>query len=534
MKRKLFRLLCCLLAVVAVSGFAACDIVSEILESALGGSQEESSSDDDFWDSSSVRYPQYSFPDSSSKTSSSSKKEEDSSSVVVGGGSSVSSDSASNETSEETSDETSEDVNDTPVDIPSDSTSAFDFTPAPITEKYGYNALASESDGAGMQAFYAELYAEALAFADGKTAKQESGDYTIASVNYENHGISAEESFAVWATFRSDYPEFWWIKNKLTYTSSVLNMLTEASYASPISRAYYDEQIHAMAEDCHSYMPEDEEISLTEAVTTIYDYLISRMDYAYESDGVTPETDVWAYNMIGAAAHNKGVCESYSEAFAWLCGLYGIDCIIVRGYAATDGAGQPHAWNLCSFGDEWITVDATWGDVHYQEKNYINREWLGKSKTEFAQTHTATLPSAAYGVNYQVAMPQIYDGNFTPVLAGEENGEVSWYTSVDAAFTEMQNEQGRYEITLYPDTLVGTKTGIRVYPLGAQFSSTMPKVAHLKLIGKKVYVDQAQTQFWTSTLTYSGVLHLRGDLTTESLKLETTMTIRYHYTLTEN
>jgi hypothetical protein len=134
-------------------------------------------------------------------------------------------------------------------------------------------------------------------------------------------------------------------------------------------------------------------------------------------------------------------------------------------------------------------------------------------------------------VNYQVALPRASEQNFTPVLFNEENGTQVWCKSVDEAFGKIENEQGRYEITLYIDSSVTKATRMKVYPKGAQFSTQPPKAQSILFIGKDLYVST--TKYFASELTFTSTLFLRGDLRLKEIDLKANAVQKNGYKITE-
>lgn len=68
----------------------------------------------------------------------------------------------------------------------------------------------------------------------------------------------------------------------------------------------------------------------------------------------------YAWNGLGTAVHNKGVCASYADAFKALADQAGLKAITVIG---TDNvSGGAHAWNKAFIDGKWQVVDVTWDD----------------------------------------------------------------------------------------------------------------------------------------------------------------------------
>lgn len=382
---------------------------------------------------------------------------------------------------------------------------ALDFTPRAVTSQYGYRYFAGLENGEKFCRFYLDLYNACCALEDGEdvtptaqNVQDGAGNitevylYIADTVNYGKYGLTASEAVTVWKTFRMEYPEFYWIDNEVTYSvptdkspnlSLTLNVHIFEEYALGSVRLAAQEKIEAMANDCYSYLSKD--MTATEMALTVYDYVISSTQYAYKEDGETPEDAVWAHNLVGLAERGKGVCETYSKAYEYLCSLIGIEALTVSGTAGkTTSEICGHAWNVVKIDGVWYNVDATWGDQEYI--GYIYREWFGKGNTEFTETHFADTPNNGYGITWQYALPTVSQKEISPVRMGLENGTEKTYACIDYAFADITDEQGRYVITLHPDTTVSKKaTNLKIHLSRVTMDTAVfPKAENIKFVGR--------------------------------------------------
>ncbi len=363
-------------------------------------------------------------------------------------------------------------------------------TPVPTTQ-YGYQSLAKESDGAGLCAFYAEIYTAVTTFHNSKTdlKKDSEGSYTVAEINYAAKGLTKAQAVAVWKVFTEENPLFYWLDSSLLYTDENLYILANEDYVAYQTRSHINEKIKALALDCDSYL--SGLTTVAERALTIYDYLIYKLDYAYEQDGITPSNASWAHNIAGGALYNAGVCETYAQTYDYFCGLFGIECMTVVGMAGEQASTfGGHAWNYLCLDNKWYAVDVTWAD-----QQYLLRDYFGQELTSYNQTHVADLPTSEWGINYQCALPALSQG-LCPVLVGEEGGKPTMVSTIDEGLLSMTNERGRYLITVYPATTVTAENGLTVYPYGATVfnTATLPKVGHITFeSGVKGYVSEINT-----------------------------------------
>lgn len=167
-------------------------------------------------------------------------------------------------------------------------------------------------------------------------------------------------------------------------------------------------QLYQKARDVlTTYISDD--MSELEKVAAIYDWIVCEVDYDYDA-AYSDSKDSRNYNAFyleGVFGDNRAVCDGKSKAFALLCGIEGIKCVRVCGYAdknisdyAQDDLeklGFGHAWNKVLVdvdGDgirEWYAVDTTWGDsgvdsgkVKYE---YLNYAFFLKTDEEMSSTH---------------------------------------------------------------------------------------------------------------------------------------------------
>ncbi len=400
-------------------------------------------------------------------------------------------------------------------------------SPAPETQ-YNYQALLKESNGESLGRFYKDLYAAASEFHTSArtlsviTDTYEDGESygygLLTKLNYAQYGMNSEQAMAVWKVFGDGNPVYYWLDRVVNTDGTNLYVCVDSAYVDGTVRAAANEAVKAMARDCDSYL--SGLTTVTERALTIYDYVIDKIDYAYdENGGIVTET--WAYNIVGGAQRGYGVCECYAETYAYFCGLFGIECLNVVGVA--NGGG--HAWNYVKLDNRWYAVDATWADQPEQGsggEDLLLRSYFGMERTGYAESHqpdesvgyfSATEGPKSWGVNYQCPMPTL-DGELCPVQFKEEGGEGKMVKTIDEAFTLMTKEGGRYEITLYPETTVTAKSDISIWPFAPYeariFTTTvLPKVAHI------TFTDSSQSE--RMQLTSVNPLTLQGDLTFDGI-----------------
>lgn len=220
----------------------------------------------------------------------------------------------------------------------------------------------------------------------------------------------------------------------------------DEAYSKATYRKQCDVAIDNMLDDCGALI--DKDMSDLKIAMTVHNFIINRMDYAYESDGVTPQDDVWAHNIVGCAKYGLGVCESYSDTFMFLCKNYGVNTIIVTGTAGDEN----HAWNMVEINDIWYGVDVTWDETN--SKNQISYDCFGMSRQYCELTHSAD-GFETMGISYLYQLPKTSERSIELVDLLKNGKLVGTYVSVDEAFEYMVDQNSDYTVQLYSYKLHG-------------------------------------------------------------------------------
>ena len=279
------------------------------------------------------------------------------------------------------------------------------------TGDYGYNRLSDNQ-----KAFYMSLEISLKNFESSEEAEFTEawdGRYTPFKVNYSSKNLDGEQAGQVWTAFWSDHPWLFWLRDyMISYDESGEYLLPEVAdeYKNDLSRI---KSIYAMIEDGVSdYLDAAAGAENTyEKVRIIYDRIIRNADYAYQSDGTTPETANWAHSIVGVFdnEHKSAVCEGYAKTFSFLMNILDIPSIYIVGTAESNGSGG-HAWNAVSFdgGSSYYYVDATWDDTG--EKNSDQPEnlyiYFAMPKSVFEKNHFADGLNSMY---WQYDLPGMED-----------------------------------------------------------------------------------------------------------------------------
>ncbi|MBQ7379276.1 MAG: leucine-rich repeat protein [Clostridia bacterium] len=291
--------------------------------------------------------------------------------------------------------------------------------PEAYSDDYGYSYLGTMSQGTAMQSLYDLIDQAAMAF--HSDVNMDATDNVVASLNFKQYGLSEDQAIAVWLTYKNDHPLYYWISTTVSMTDRELFLLTEDAYDTGAERAVYNALVYSAVEE---YLTELQgETSNYRIALALHDAIIYAVDYAYEDDGVTPQDDAWAHNILGVFENQSGVCESYARTFQLLLNFLDVENVFVTGQSY----GQEHAWNLVQMDDgNWYWFDLTWDDtptwmwgISYnyfcvndsQNVNWSDGIW-GAPEASFVDTHIISSPSDQ-GVDFLYGLPARSDTPFT-------------------------------------------------------------------------------------------------------------------------
>ena len=121
------------------------------------------------------------------------------------------------------------------------------------------------------------------------------------------------------------------------------------------------------------------EMSLSDQVRALHDYLVKNCEYDYANyaAGTITQESRLAY---GALVGGKAVCQGYCAAFALLCERAGIRCIVVGGNAPN--SPDNHAWNVVLIDGEKYHIDVTHDDPVPDRKGSVSYRYFGLTDDE--------------------------------------------------------------------------------------------------------------------------------------------------------
>lgn len=385
-------------------------------------------------------------------------------------------------------------------------------TPRNGNGRYGFDHFETEPN---KQKFYDALYiaAEEVVEDGIDYSPNEDGVYVISTLNLDDFGISIDEAVSVWVVFLCDNPAYYFIRQQFnSYGMEVILQIAE-EYSTYEKRMMYDESIENMIYECGEFFNSDD-LPLTKAVR-IHDYIASRISYAYQSDGITPEssdTCVWTHNITGVSYLGRGVCESYAKTFQFLCNVYEVDSLIVTG----ESGEEEHAWNYICIDNEWYLVDVTFDDKHDWKEYY---RYFGICSEEMDVVYQPS-DNSCEGVDYLYPLPSLSEERLMLVELYKDDKSLGIYGTPDKAFEAMNESSSSYRIELYSyHGESGVETALASLFYNSKISD-FPKVKKVSIDGKRWFPNsEDDSYYFTSRFNVESPILLNSDLCISDVQL---------------
>lgn len=287
-----------------------------------------------------------------------------------------------------------------------------EFVPRLGNSAYGYYDYLNGAKTQEKQSFYIQLHIaceefcnytkdvgpEKAQFSDGKEIIY----YPVKEIDVTDSNLTNDELTLIWKTFYVENPLYYWLANNtmiITSTSSshevskMFVLMLDETYVDYEERLKFNGDISEMTEECAAFLSGG--MTGAQKAAAIHRYLAGKIDYAYKSDGVTPEDEIWAHNITGASSKGKGVCETYAKTYLYLCLVNNVNCIMVTGDGYSGSGWEEHAWNYIEINGKWYGVDVTWDD-----QVVLRTKYMGASKTTMSVDHNA-------GKCYYTKLPEL-------------------------------------------------------------------------------------------------------------------------------
>lgn len=381
-----------------------------------------------------------------------------------------------------------------------------------LDELYGYNYFKEHNEN--YASLYEDMYAACTAFnsvntdVENKTEVSGKDCYYFALVDYDEFGLTSADATSVWEIFYIENPQFYYLDSQILYTSEALYLTISEDYITHERRDSINSSLNTLFTNVSEVLKNAS--TTLEKIYLLHDYILFHMEYAYESDGVTPEDAAWAHNIVGFIENHKGVCESYSKTFIYLSRLFDIDTIAVTGSSRS----QEHMWNMSKIDDMWYEFDFTWDDNGTSDYGF---EYFGLTREEFSLDHTPN--TQTLGINYLYLLPLTSAKALNPVKLYSDKTYLGFYKSINDALSNTEATKD-YEIQLLNYFARSSLIDEREYEL----SNITTDYNSLKILGFKnistINTDGTVSYYNPNTLKLSSNVVIKNDTVIENVILE--------------
>lgn len=184
------------------------------------------------------------------------------------------------------------------------------------------------------------------------------GLYAIGTIDYTLFELTQNDAVDMYFTFLFSQYSYYFLSNSLAYNEQYIYIIIDEEYITYAARQAASNAIDNTLAALDAQM----ELLYTdiEKLYAIYNFIIDEVYYEYEEDGITPSDSITAHNIVGVLDGSEltnSVCEGYAKTFAYLCSLYGIDCLAIV------SESMNHAWNAVKINGVWYWIDVTWDDA---------------------------------------------------------------------------------------------------------------------------------------------------------------------------
>lgn len=134
----------------------------------------------------------------------------------------------------------------------------------------------------------------------------------------------------------------------------------------------------------------NEDMSDYEKAVAIHDYLAANSVYIETDPSNQSENEESKYlaTALSVLKDGEGQCQGYSEAFAAIMIMSGIETRIISGKAFdSEMRFVPHAWNQVKIDGVWYHVDVTWDDPLPDTGGDVLHTYLFRSDDFFEKDH---------------------------------------------------------------------------------------------------------------------------------------------------
>lgn len=371
---------------------------------------------------------------------------------------------------------------------------------------YGYFDLSYYENADDLHSFYDALLSDCKQFSLSTTLYQATDGSNLFNTYYlVDYDLTIDEGLMVFKVFVLDHPEYFWLSNMFDMSGASLNIYITTEYQSYQAREAVTNGLLTIFEDLDSIITI--EMSELDIAYYLHDYIISRIDYAYETDGVTPQDDYWAHNIEGVVLERGAVCEGYAEMYKILLDYYGIYNILVTG----EIQGERHEFNLVSIEGTFYIMDLTLDDLG---ENMSSITYFGMGYTSIVDSHKFDTPDD-YRECYLYRMPVISEEDISLVHMNYNGNDIGWFISIDSAFDSMTDSSGEYILDLADYIYYDAISPARRFIVR---TSEFPEVQSIHFVGYN-FVDSSGYSYLSSFLFESSEIFINSSVIFENTSL---------------
>lgn len=266
-----------------------------------------------------------------------------------------------------------------------------ELTELPASSYYGYQYLASLENPA-----LTDLYSFIVEKAE---AREE-----VVSLKSLEYAYSSDVFSTVFACYRADYPQHFWIESGYGYRVDLnTDALTEVTFHYLVSADDLPAMKSAFLSAADTMLAGVEALSTNYArELEIHDRIVRNAQYDQTLNA--PLTHTAYANLV----NKSSVCDGYAKLFQYLLYRCGILCFPVSG-VGQNASGEPenHAWNVVAVDSQYYLVDVTWDDPVGQSADDVCHTYFNCTSDFFSADHAlgddnafAVPPCVSTDLNY--------------------------------------------------------------------------------------------------------------------------------------
>jgi hypothetical protein len=243
-----------------------------------------------------------------------------------------------------------------------------------------------ENDDLKEKSFYMQLLFISNSFSrnSGDMYIFESEYCLIGSIEYKKYGLTYDRAVEIYELFKNDNVSFYWLSSAVFPSwqfycyeeerHEFINIAIDVDYKDYVIRSEFNLEIDNAINEVAILL--DNTYDEVEIVNIIHEYIIEKSFYLYENDNITPSTQKYAHNIIGALNGVGSVCDGYSKSLHLLLNYNGIKSLTVG------SSSMDHMWNVVQVYEIWYWMDITWND------STGTSNWFLLGNASFYKDHT--------------------------------------------------------------------------------------------------------------------------------------------------